>query len=180
MDRTNLALFTVILVLLLLSRVVFGQTTAAPGGSAVLAEAMPGSATGPTGREGSEAVIEDEMNPDSPDPWDRVRDIFRPYDPDAGRKKPQPLIAPPVEPPPEPAATGPVIVEPDKKSTPQGAYVPTLQGILITSDKDRIAILDDTFVRVGDVIAGWEVRQITRTTVVLKGEKEETVREINR
>lgn len=100
--------------------------------------------------------INDEYDPSSSDPWKKLRDIFKPMKLDTNiqskPKKSQPLIAP----------------------------KPILKGILITSDNDRIAILNDSFVRVGEVVSDWEVRKITSDKVILKRQEEEIVCELKK
>ncbi len=59
------------------------------------------------------------------------------------------------------------------------ARLPRLTGVMISSDRDHMAILDGTIVRAGDFCSGFRVRKITRNSVVLKGDGEEHVVYVN-
>lgn len=151
------------------------------GGGTAAAQSLPAEAThpasgpraqdgmvleeGPGGRKFIFSII-DEPDPTSPNPWDRARDIFRssvraPVAP-VGRVASTPR---PVE---EMASAEAVIDRPSVR-------LPVLQGVLTSSDRDTIAILDDQFIRQGDFCAGFEVKKISKHAVVLKREGKEYV-----
>ncbi|NLI76327.1 MAG: hypothetical protein GX442_07795 [Candidatus Riflebacteria bacterium] len=148
------------------------------GGTAA-AQPLPAEATGPTsvtqaqdglvleegpgGRKFIFSII-DEPDPTSPNPWDRARDIFRssvraPVAPVASASSPVAV---------EKASAEAVIDQPSVR-------LPVLQGVLTSSDRDTIAILDDQFTRQGDFCAGFEVKKISKNAVVLKREGKEYV-----
>ncbi len=117
---------------------------------------------GPGGRKFVFSII-DEPDPTSPNPWDRARDIFR-----SSVRAPTAPIASVSQPVEEKASAEAVIDQP-------AVRLPVLQGVLISSDRDTIAILDDQFTRQGDFCAGFEVKKISKHAVVLKREGKEYV-----
>lgn len=120
---------------------------------------------GPGGRKFVFSII-DEPDPTSPNPWDRARDIFR----SSVRAPVTPVIRVASTPRPV-AATASAEAVIDQPSV----RLPVLQGVLTSSDRDTIAILDDQFTRQGDFCAGFEVKKISKNAVVLKREGKEYV-----
>lgn len=175
MNRGNLVFACLLAVLVLFSRAVFSQ---APGPMAPMPEppapitspmdaAPPGSTEGAGGSASGQSpqgiTITDEVDPNSPNPWDRVRDVFRPFG-GGPRVKVVEVAAPTIQ------EAGPEIPTEEEKRR-----MPALQGILISSDDDKVAILDDQFTRPGDFCAGYQVKKIHKNSVVLKRDGKEFV-----
>ncbi|MDD2998638.1 MAG: hypothetical protein PHV05_06210 [Candidatus Riflebacteria bacterium] len=90
--------------------------------------------------------------------WNEIRDIFKP---ESDKEKFQPLQS---------AKTS---EKPQAK--PTKVRLPILNGVMVGSDKDRVAILGNNMVREGDQVEGFRVRSIKNNRITLVREGEEYV-----
>lgn len=170
MNRNEVLFYALLSFLILFSRAVFSQAPAPMAASPanvsqsepapVASPGVPGSSQpGQAGEnhKDQDLIASDAPDPSSPNSWDRIRDVFRPY-------------------------SGGTAVHADQQEHGQEAgkgeskiRLPALQGILMSSDNDKVAILEDQFARPGDFCAGFEVKKINKNTVVLKREGKEFV-----
>ena len=170
MYRSNIVFYGLVAVLIMFSRAVFSQAPGMTGGAppADQQSEMNAGSSGPgnpqtgggaamPGGQAKDQVmtITDEIDPNSPNQWDRIRDVFRPYT--------------------DVAAVNAGLSAASATAEAAKTHMPTLQGVLTSSDNDKVAVLDDQFARPGDFCDGFEVKKINKGTVVLKRDGKEFV-----